>query len=191
MYRVDSSLAEQERHYKNLIIAGGSDHRAYELLRKCSLCGISADSIVAFDFTERREWATSTNCNKYLGYQASGLNYRTIDCSIKDPSSSLKSLTNDGITFSPDDRIAIDISCFTKPYFFILIKYLKEFVGLRSLTVFYTEPKSYVFSKSLYSSYQSMKGTLRVMEMPGFPGQETGTGRSILIILLGFDGEIA
>jgi hypothetical protein len=59
------------------------------------------------------------------------------------------------------------------------------------LTVFYTEPKSYVFSKGLYRSYQSTRGPLSVLEIPGFPGQENITESKLLVILLGFDGELS
>jgi hypothetical protein len=103
----------------------------------------------------------------------------------------VKALGDYDPNFRSATEVAIDISCFTKPYFFCLLKYLKEQTTINNVTVFYTEPMSYVFSKGLYQSYHSTSGPLSVMEIPGFPGNDTRTTKKVLVVLLGFDGELS
>ena len=174
-----------------LLVAGGSDYRAYEVLRKCSASNITVGDVVIFEFEERVKSGSVEKKLAHDSYSTLPFALKKIPCRIKDPSLCLKTIANYGVGFSHYSRIAIDISCFTKPYFFSIIKFLKEYQNVRALTVFYTEPKSYLFPKGLYISYQSTLGPLSVLEIPGFPGQENITERKLLVILLGFDGELS
>jgi len=99
-------------------------------------------------------------------------------------------LVINGIPVDNSVTVGIDISCFTKPYFFYLIKLLKERYQIKSIDVFYTEPQSYIFPKGLFTSYHSSSGPLTVREINGFNGLEVRDSKKILIILLGFDGDI-
>lgn len=177
--------------YDCLLVAGGSDCRAYEILRRCSENKIGLGEVLLFDFEERKKEINKELIEAYNSYQSMHLNISTIPCQIKKPSDCIKSLNDLGFDFKRYKQIAIDISCFTKPYFFSLIKYLKEYHDVSSLTVFYTEPRSYIFSKGLYGSYSSTFGPLSILEIPGYPGLETRTEKKLLIILLGFNGDLS
>lgn len=168
-------------------VAGGSDFRAYESLRKLSQQNIKIQNVIFFEFPERK----IVDADQYNSYTTLPYTFRTISCSIKDASECIKSFMETGFCLSPEMNVAIDISCFTKPYFYVVLKYLKDHVKIPLISVFYTEPKSYVFSGSLLKSFHSTSGPLSVMEIPGFPGEESRNAKKILVVLLGFDGELS
>ncbi len=172
------------------ILAGGSDFRAYEILRKLKSADVSINKILLFDFNERIQ--SIDREDYYFTYQTIGFNnILSISCFIKDPSSCLDKLIPLERELLSAKKIAIDISCFTKPYFFYLIKLLKERFKIDSIIVFYTEPQSYLFPRRIFTSYRSSTGPLTILEIPGFPGYEARDERRLLIILLGFDGDLS
>jgi hypothetical protein len=170
-----------------LFLAAGSDFRAYESLRKLEEANIEIGTVLLFKFTER----TIANPLQYYSYESIRYQFKDVPCSIKDPSECVKTLMRFGVMLKDDMTVGIDISCFTKPYFYVILKYLRDRVHLSSLYAFYTEPKSYVFSSGLLKSYHSTSGPLSVMEIPGFPGEESRYSKYFLIVLLGFDGELS
>lgn len=169
-----------------LILASGSDSRAYEVLSKCKT--ISKNQIIMFHFSERLNGLPGDDAlfdyNKY-----SYNKIQQIYCEIKNPSSSVEELEKNN--FHHSTKIGIDISCFTKPYFYFIIKFLKERYKIQNVTVFYTEPKSYLFAKGLFQTFHTSSGPLSVSEMPGYPGLELRGSKRKLIILLGFDGDLS
>lgn len=177
--------------YDYLLTACGSDFRAYQILRMSRDFGVLFRKVLFFNFEERHSCLDSTLLEAFQSYEGLGLNASLIGCSIKDPSTCVKALRDSDPDFRSATKVALDISCFTKPYFFCLLKYLKEQTMISDVTVFYTEPMSYVFSKGLYQSYHSTSGPLSVMEIPGFPGNDTRTTKKVLVVLLGFDGELS
>lgn len=188
---LQEGIAKDVGKYNHLLVSGGSDYRAYQVLRKREEFNLSFENVLLFDFEERHNLSDESE-KAYNEYQTLGQTVRTVSCSIAGPSLCLKSIEKLGVTFSPLEAVAIDISCFTQPYFFSVLKYLKEQHKLREVTVFYTEPMSYIFSKGLlYRSYHSSYGPLTLKEIPGYPGSRTRTSRNVLVLLLGFDGELS
>jgi len=170
------------------IAAAGSDYRAYQMLNLLKKKNTSINYFFLFDFKERFEVLSDKDIEAYNSYGSFGFKPEIIECSIMDPSDCIKSIFAKKSNLSSNDNIAIDISCFTKPYFFSIIKYLKDQIGVKSITVFYTEPMSYIFDRG---SYHSGYGQLSVMEVPGFPGLNTKATKNVLVILLGFEGELS
>jgi hypothetical protein len=168
------------------ILASGSDNRAYEILMNCD--SVSKNRVILINFKERI---------KDLPKSDSLFNYRSqtyrdiqeIECEIKNPSSCLEEFSING--FLKDSKIAIDISCFTKPYFYFLIKLLVERFKIEKISVYYTEPKSYLFPNSLFGAFHTSNGPLSILEMPGFTGLEIRGTKRKLIILMGFDGDLS
>jgi hypothetical protein len=194
LYEMKSLPTRQEREvaeYTYFLTACGSDFRAYQVLRRAKDFGISLQKVLAFDFQQRHEGLDSEGMKAYSSYHSLNLDIKQVTCSIIDPPACVKSLSDLGFSVGNTHKVAIDISCFTKPYFFCILKYLKEQIGIPSVTVYYTEPLSYVFPKGLYHSYHSTFGPLSVMEIPGFPGNDTRTSKKVLVVLLGFDGELS
>lgn len=181
----ESTLASYNLDY--LLIASGSDHRAYEILSKYR--DSSKCRKICFHFNERVS-GLSYNDTLFDYKKYEDKLWQNIYCGIKDPSSCLEGiLTN---IFKSSDRIAIDISCFTKPYFYFIIKLLKERCLITNIIAFYTEPQSYLFSKKgLFNTFHASSGPLSIMEIPGYSGQEDrGTERK-LVILIGFEGDLS
>lgn len=103
-----------------LLLAGGSDHRAYEILRKCSDQKIPIRKIILFNFKERLDLAKAKD--KYFDYKKITYTcFEFVECSIKNPESCRSDLAMKLSSFSNLSNLAIDISCFTKPYFFSLL----------------------------------------------------------------------
>jgi hypothetical protein len=177
-------------HYFNyFFFAGGSDVRSYRTLQIMRDMGIQIDKPIMFDFKERRDFAKSNGIGDYEAYKDFGYEVTEYPCSLRD-FFSLKELTNH-LDMKSDVKIALDISCFTKPYFFSLIRLFSLMKNVQTLTTFYTEPLSYRFSKGNYQSYKSTDGPLDFIEIPGFPGEKADIDKEIAVILLGFDGELS
>jgi hypothetical protein len=191
MTRLDDLSTSNHIHYDWLIVGGGSDARAYEVLKKARKTRITFQKILFFDFEERRNPITLEARNAYQEYKTLHKHIKPLSCSLKNPSGSLKLISKQHFSINSKSRLAVDISCFTRPYYFSLFKYLQDHCGLRSIDVFYTEPSSYVLPKGLIRSYRASEGPLFVMEVPGFPGSTTGKDKTILIVTLGFDGDLS
>ena len=191
IYEMDLVSREINNTFDIFILAGGSDYRAYEILRKIEPQKGLIKDILLFNFSERVQ--NIEKSDSYYTYQTIGFkNIIQIQCLIKDPNSCLDNMVLLENKLISARNIAIDISCFTKPYFFYLIKLFKErFKNIDSLSVFYTEPQSYLFPHGIFTSYHSSTGPVTILEIPGFSGYEASEEKRILIILLGFDGDLS
>jgi hypothetical protein len=175
-------------NYDYFIFAGGSDYRAYEVVKKYFNSYSNLTNLILFQFVERKSAIEPDDA--YFDYRKLlTLKLQEIECNIKSPTSCLERIL-EVIPEDPSLKIGLDISCFTKPYFFYLIKLLKERFKLNNIDVFYTEPQSYIFPKGLFASFHSSSGPLTVREINGFNGFEARNSKKILIFLLGFDGDI-
>ncbi len=181
---------QKEQKFNIIFLANGSDNRAYEALKILIKKGIEVEYLFFFNFHERE---TEEDLNNLPSDLENIIKFKKIDihCSIKDPNSSLNLILGADINISNKLKIGIDISCFTKPYFFYLIKLLYNRFFIQNIEIFYTEPFSYYFPDKIFSSYKSSKGPLSILEIPGFSGQEKRGERRLLILILGFDGDLA
>lgn len=191
MSRLDDLPVSDAVQYDCIVLGGGSDARAYEVLRKSAGKGIGFTKVLLFDFEERKNASEQKVKDAYSRYAKLHKDITLLPCSLKDPSGGLKAIIGHGFSFSRKSRLAVDISAFTRPYFFSLLKYLQDHCGLLTVDVFYTEPMSYVLPKGLLQSYRASLGSLFVMEVPGFPGLTTGRKNNILVFTLGFDGDLS
>jgi hypothetical protein len=182
---VDSTTA-LEAGLNFFILASGSDSRAYEILSKIHSRGGSDVKVIILHYKERLKGKGSNDdLFKFKNYK---IDYE-ISCNIQYPSTALEALKEIGFTSS--DKIALDISCLTKPYFFYLIRLFKERFKASKLKVFYTEPKSYFFPKGIFSLFHTSTGPLSIIEIPGYSGLERRNSTKKLVILLGFDGDLS
>jgi len=96
---------------------------------------------------------------------------------------------------NPDKiKIAIDFSVMVKPYYFLLLRYLYEYIKPQRIFLIYTEPASYnqklpFFSNKTRNTFT--KGRIDTCEIPTFSGQNYLSKTTALIILLGFEGQRA
>ena len=89
-----------------------------------------------------------------------------------------------------DKKILIDITVFTKPYFFLIIKSLVEKWNNLEFFIVYTEPEKYkekdIGSKEIILT----RGLDRIESIPGFFGTSVNS-KDALIVILGFEGKRA
>lgn len=86
-----------------------------------------------------------------------------------------------------NSKILLDISTMTKPYFFIIIKYLINEKKCTSLYLSYTEPQLYYQPQD--GGYFFTRGTSRSSDIPAYSGRKDVGKKTALVVLLGFEGE--
>lgn len=101
-------------------------------------------------------------------------------------------------------NVGMDITGFKNQFFFPLLKIFAQKSQIENLDIFYTEPSTYRFPKKKtgIDYFPNMKEDQRVffnysktesgVEIKSIPGFEGGRGKkTVLVILLGFDGRVA
>jgi hypothetical protein len=88
-----------------------------------------------------------------------------------------------------DKKMIFDISVFTKPYFFLLFKALKERFNMTEFYVIYTQATDYPLDSEKEEVILT-EGLDRIESIPGFMGS-TVSMEDALIIILGFEGKRA
>ncbi len=144
--------ANPERDLNYFIVASGSDKRAYRTIEKTGV-GIHSDTeVFVVNFDERIDGRR--NADSIFDFRRLGIRrLKEFKSEIKNPSSILSQFETAGLNSSKS--IGLDLSCFTKPYFFFLLKLFKERFNFSSISIFYTEPQSYVFQKGLFNSFHT------------------------------------
>ncbi len=100
------------KEYDYVLVACGSDYRAYQILRRSKDFGISFRNVLVFDFEERRDCADPMVLKAYQSYEKLALDVKRITCSISDPSTCVKELENFEPNLHDASALALDISCF-------------------------------------------------------------------------------
>lgn len=93
--------------------------------------------------------------------------------------------TNQNIDFTNKD-ISIDITTFTKQYLLVLLRFIDK-QKPKSLRLFYTEPEDYAVRWHRPLSY----GLIDIVTVPSFGGHYNLEKESLLILLLGYEGDRA
>lgn len=113
--------------------------------------------------------------------------------SVSEPAEGMKNflnfLSNSNINFEKKN-IIVDITVFTKPYFFLLFKILNKKINLNNFYIIYTEPEKY---KSVNPNTREIiltQGLDRIESMPGFFGSSIYP-KNALIVIMGFEGKRA
>ena len=175
-------------HLDYFILASGSDTRAYQILSRVDADASSKTNVIMFNYPERLR--NRPPDDPIFNYRTLAIaNLQEVECEIRNPSSSLSALESNA--FDASKNIGIDISCFTKPYFYFLIKLLRERFNVLKIDAYYTEPQFYGFEKGIFTAFHTNAGPLSIIEMPGYSGQEPRDAIRKLIILLGFDGDLS
>lgn len=85
-------------------------------------------------------------------------------------------------------QLIIDITVFSKAYFFLLFKILKEKLNLHEFYVVYTEPERYKSKSADRNEIILTEGLDRVESIPGYTGSSMNS-EDALIVILGFEGK--
>ena len=111
----------------------------------------------------------------------------------------LEKYLNESFPELKDEKVVIDFSIMSKPYIFILLKYLLYVRNMDRIYLLYTEPASYhklrlkmvPKNTNQEDSEYFTKGTVRIGEVPSYSGKIELTKKNALVVLLGFEGERA
>ncbi len=178
------------KHLDCFIIAAGADYRSYKNLEKLVDTGCEIEKLIVFDFPQRHMKSDLEYSYAYCKYESIFIGETIkIKADITDSTTCIPNLISSIEIMSSYD-IGLDISCFTKPYFYVLLKYL-AFIQMNQLLVFYTQPRAYRFSDESYCSFRSSSGPISVGEVPSFPGTDDRKDERMLVVLLGFDGDLS
>ena len=182
----DSGTSTMDLDY--FILASGCDKRAYKVLKDLKVGVSTRTEVILLNFKERIKSKRANNI--IYDYKKLGIkNLREFSCEIKNPNSCLADFETVG--FDSVKKLGLDLSCLTKPYFFFLLKLLKERFNFQVASIFYTEPQSYLFQKGLFNTFHTNTGPLTVEELQGFPGERDNRSKRKLIYLLGFDRDLS
>jgi hypothetical protein len=110
--------------------------------------------------------------------------------SVSSPSLGIKNfikfLENNNIEIG-NKTIIVDITVFTKPYFYLLFKMLYEKYHINKFNILYTEPEIYLDGKYKSNELILTEGTDHIKAIPGFEGSSINNN-DILIVILGYEG---
>ena len=175
-----------------LIVAVGSDDRGLDVLRRYAASDARVSCVVLLECEER---------NRALGsYEREALHQRFVEAApsavripgaLEDPRTFVGGLKACGVIGNHRGRIGVDMTLFTRPLLFWLLKYLGSVLGGPAICVYYTEPESYRYAEGTFDTYEATMGPLEVREVPGFPGRHRSSDAGNLTVLLGFDGQLA
>ncbi|MEM8493426.1 MAG: hypothetical protein AAF756_21625 [Pseudomonadota bacterium] len=188
-----SSFDDAPTSIQCLIVAAGTDYRAYEPLRKIRSAGVDLGELIVVNFLEREEAVRKAGlADNYFEFRdLVSCPVQEVSASFSDPAEFFQKI----VSLSPlDDEataISIDISCFTKPFFFGLLKLFGTVLNRLVCNVIYTEPRSYVFREGLFDSFHASSGPTTVTELPSFVGRPARATERVLVIQLGFEGLLA
>ena len=175
-----------------LIVAVGSDDRGLDVLRNYASSSIQMSRAILLESEER--------IRALPGCEREGLDERfdqvapsgvRIQGALGDPSTFIEGRRTSGVVVGEGGRIGVDMTLFTRPLLFWLLKYLSLTLDGPAICVYYTEPESYRYADGTFDTYQATMGPLEVREVPGFPGRPRSSDGDNLTVLLGFDGQLA
>jgi len=172
--------------YKLVICAAGTDRRAYESIRM-TFGQIAIDSSLILEFSERtKSVKTAQDLTRYREYEHLLPGATALECSLMDRNCAMRRVSQVLEHLGPDDSVLVDLSVFTKPYLFALLRALQKVPGLHSVDILYTEPSYY--KKNRTSRWSTTKQPYDVIEIPGFAGRSSESNKRLLVMLLGSDG---
>lgn len=199
-----SNISENayEKKYDAIICANGLEGRDTSVVKKSRDSGISATRWIVFYYSER-EKEVGRREGDVLQYLKDN-NVDKVMTSYDDPRPYAKILEAQYQFLNDSVHIGIDITGFKNQFFFPLIKFLYCKMRKKRIDVFYTEPATYKFpkSKSGFPYFPNMKEETKILfnyskanegieikNIPEFAG--TSSRKTVLVILLGFDGKVA
>jgi hypothetical protein len=174
-----------------LFLYAGLEERTYYILRDLENRAINVKNIVIIDCEGEHYPISDENKDLYQKYEESKYNKIEIKSCIVEPSAFIKSLKDNGINLNNQSKVGIDITSMNHPYFFVLIKYLKDWVKVKSVDIFYTEPDAYNITQGLLGEFKSTVGQLSAIPMPSYSSGTPSGKSTLLVIILGFDGPLS
>lgn len=189
-YFGDFFQEDENKHFDIFISSVSLEERSSRGLDLLYEFGINSDKNIIFYFDELFNSISKNDQDKiHERFRMGQKNTEIFRSPILDPSEGIKlfykycfdkKINLNGLS------ILVDITTFVKPYFFLLLKYLKEFNNCKNIHILYTEPRSYYKKEAAFT-----KGFGNIGDIPGFGGISYIQKQMLLIMLLGFEGKRA
>lgn len=163
--------------------------RVAEILREA---GTQVNQNVVFCFNEVISSIQDAKDDFLANYSLKQSKMLPFDCELLNVENGIKSFCQNfksAQALTTEKKILIDISTFIKPYFYCLLKLLKQECNIQEIYITYTEPASY--GRPLGESFAFTRGLDHVGEIPSFHGFADIDKRNMLVIMLGFEGQRA
>lgn len=191
-----------EKTYDVMICANGLEGRDTSVVKNFVKNRVVVANWIIFRYREREKRSDSEEGDvlQYLDDE----NVHNVMTSYDDSRTYAKILEKQYELINNSVQIGIDITGFKNQFFFPLIKYLYCKLGKQKIDVFYTEPATYKFPKSesrftyfpnmkddnnILFNYSKASEGIEIRSIPEFAG--TSSKKTVLVILLGFDGKVA
>jgi hypothetical protein len=187
--KLDSAMA-----YDYLFVFGGCEERTYRILQLLDEKSIAVKDVIIIDCQNTTYCVPNdSQPDTYRGYESAKFKYTVLKNCIMDPSAFIKSLSTQGICICSGSAVGIDITSMPHPYFFVLLKYLKERILIKCVDVFYTEPNQYIITCEMFGKYKyaSSVGELTAEPMPAYTGTRSDKEHMLLVIQMGFEGQLS
>lgn len=188
---LDSALKHREKFDLFIQSTSGEERslRATEILRRADT---RVERNIVFCFEEVISGIGIARESFLANYSVGQSKMLPFDCKLLDVENGIRSfydsLRSKHILTS-EKRILIDISTFVKPYFYCLLKLLKQECEISGICATYTEPANY--GKPFQERIAFTRGLDHVGEIPSFNGSTDIDKKNMLVIMLGFEGQRA
>ncbi len=191
-----------DKKYDVMICANGLEGRDTSVVKKFKENQVEVSEWIVFHYKER-EKDSDREEGDALRYIKND-NVHNVMTSYDDSRTYTKILEKQYELLRNSAQIGIDITGFKNQFFFPLIKFLHYKLEKEMIDVFYTEPATYKFPKSrsrltffpnvkddvnILFNYSKANAGIEIKSIPEFAG--TSSKKTVLVILLGFDGKVA
>lgn len=193
---------DEERMFDVFFCAHGLEGRDTRVVQLCVEKKFKVRKWVIFQYSERKN-QEQDNKNELLSHLSEEKTV-VVNTSYTDTQTYSQMLDSILDKLETYQYIGFDITGFKNQFFFPLFRYISErkFTGL--LYAYYTEPEMYHFPKKKENSnffpnmrndtkvlfnYAKARAGIEIKSIPGYEGEKAK--KTILIIILGFDGKVA
>ena len=170
------------------LTAANSSGRSNQTLKQLlAIPSCSIDKILVFDYEKLRPKESNDNYSQLNEryWEIATFSPNVIPCKSDDDDVNYIA----GLKVESGTRVGLDITGFTIPDIFRILYILHKVCNLRAIDVFYTEPKHYLFQKTMHNTYNYLSGERTYRTIPEYT---TGNNSpEILICFLGFDAGVS
>ena len=183
----------KQKHWDLFLACSSFEERCTGASRELADKGTELDHAIVFSYKETDPYGLKDGWQHQMVEQ---LNKTSKDVrvfnteSVSKPSEGMKGFLRylRGTRLDPrNSSILIDITVFTKPYYFLLIKTLCSEYSIGQLDIMYSEPEHYGSKPGTVGAVVLTEGLDRIETIPGFTGSSSGTEEA-LVVLMGFEG---
>lgn len=191
-----------DKKYDVMICANGLEGRDTSVVKRLKENKVNVSNWIIFHYKERQKDSEREEGDA-LQYLIND-NVSNVSTSYDDPRTYTNILEKQFGILENSVQIGIDITGFKNQFFFPLLKFLYYKLKKDKIDVFYTEPATYKFPKSrsrssnfpnmledtnILFNYSKANAGIEIKSIPEFAG--TSSKKTVLVILLGFDGKVA